>query len=486
MEKMYDVWVKNSFRFTGCAVEMVDNLDRMCQDLDAFLPFLIETMRWHAEEGDDEKMTSVKYAMQGMCRALRMARSISCMRQSVLCDQHSGLFESAVRAVDKVVLHMERFMADVEKELERLMCDDRYREDLQSLLAALQKGVEWVSVLLAERDVVGMAHRRRLDWNLHFRVPSGNMVCKDLSSCVWMALIGLLLLSLPYVPARDEESWCELFDQTCSRFLLSQRWKTVVQSYKDTLEKQMLKNCAGRRGRKAFLERQMKNNEKAMEELLRNYGMDYPGTATAHAKAHLCSMLFCRLNGLPASYGLVTLPGGTGSNACCMDNAALLEYLTREAKQKMLAEMVERITVEAPLHRWPDNGSFASDAPLDAIRQAIYRTITRKSDNGMPLFRTQTQWLAIYKVLEHYGLVNGEKGSLKRFAELMAMKWFPKAECPCSYDSMRNLKCREIRTAPYARWKEEFRNLPVARLYLAVAREMELQLVSQHVIDEPG
>ena len=76
-----------------------------------------------------------------------------------------------------------------------------------------------------------------------------------------------------------------------------------------------------------------------------------------------------------------------------------------------------------PKPHWSNNGAIAQDVPIDALRQAIFKTVTWKDDNGVQYFKSQSLWIAIYNVLQHYGLVPAQKGTMRQFATLMSEEW---------------------------------------------------------------
>lgn len=426
----------------------IGDFDKLCEELLLFIPVVFFHFQWMKANSCEQRIVSLRQLGYMLHNLLTMIRELLEIRPKVLCDEHCGRFEQRVRMIDGHVRHIKNFITDADE-----MIDEAVKKNPELItngilrqFADFNSLTEWLMELILDEDLLDRTAKKCDEWNLHYDLHLSAERNGDLRYWARTTLYCVTMLAVNQHENDSDAEFAELFTINFKAFLEGQYWQKCEAEFSERLNERFSNDILTRKEQMKYVNRQRKAQKEQIVAFLGGLGITYNGISTEKKRGELCRQMYAHLNG-------VNLTGDeTGTCEKNMRNDDLCRYFTMEAKLRFL-DMKKKeleVVVTQPPH-WPNNGCIAADAPIDALRQAIFKTVTWKDDKGKQYFKSQSMWIAVYNVLQHYGLVTGGKGTMTLFAELMSEKWMTAVKPICDYDSMKSTK-EELRKKDYLDW----------------------------------
>ena len=432
----------------------IGDFDKLCDEVLDFIPAVFFHFQWMKANNNDQRLVTLRHLGYMLYNLLVMIRELMDIRSKVLCDEHCKRFEQRVRQIDKHVRHIKNFITDADQTIDEAVkkCPECITKDVLRQFANFNSLSEWILDIMIDKDVLDRTAQKCDEWNLHYDLHFSAERNGDLRYWARMALNCVTMLAVNEHVNDSDVELAALFTTNYNAFLEGQYWQQCEAEYSDRLDERLKNELTGKKEQIKYINRQRKAQKEKINDFLSQLGISYNGINTEKKRGELCRQIYAHLNGVNMT--------GDDCSVCekNMKNDDLCRYFTMEAKLNLLdmrKKELETLNVTQP--HWPNNGAITDDTPIDALRQAIFRTVTWKDDKGKEkgkqYFKNQSMWIAVYNVLLHYEMVTKEKGSLKLFAELMAESWFAAVKPLCDYDSLKNTK-EDLRKKDFTEWNK--------------------------------
>ena len=450
----------------------IGDFDKLCEELLLFIPVVFFHFQWMKANSCEQRITALRQLGYMLINLLTMVKELLEIRPKVLCDEHCGRFERRVRKIDAHVRHIKNFITDADE-----MIDETVKKNPELITKGILRQfanfnnlTDWLMELIIDVDLLDKTAKKCDEWNLHYDPHLSAERNGDLRYWALTTLYCVTMLAVNEHVDDSDAELSELFTMNFNAFLEGQYWQKCEAEYSDRLNERFSTEMLNRKEQLKYINRQRKSQREQITSFLKMLGISYNGIGTDKKRGELCRQLYAHLNG-------VNMMGD--ENAVCeqnMSNDDLCRYFTMEARLNLLDMMKKELEIGGTHDsHWPNNGSIAADTPIGALRQAIFKTITWKDNQGKQYFKSQSMWIAIFNVLQHYGLVSGEKGTMKLFAQLMSEEWFTAVKPLCDYDSMKNTK-EELRKNDFTTWNKTlyYSYSRVAEIFIGFLKELHL------------
>lgn len=429
----------------------IGDFDKLCEELLLFIPVVFFHFQWMKANSDQQRVVTLRHLGYMLHNLLTMIKELMEIRPKVLCDEHCGRFEQRVRLIDQHVRHIMNFITDADETIDEMIKKnpELITNGVLRQFADFNDLADWLMEVMIDNDLLDRAAKKCDEWNLHYDLHLSVEGKGDLRYWSRTTLCCVTILAVNQHEKDSDAELAELFSMNFNAFLEGRYWKDCEAEFADRLNERFTTDLVTRREQMQYVGRQCKALKQDIERFLRELGISYNGIGSEKKRGKLCRQLYAHLNGVNMT---------DDESAICeknMTNNDLCRYFTMEANLRFLELKKKELSINAPSSRWKNNGAFVADVPIDALRQAIFKTITWKDEQGKQYFKNQSMWIAVFKVLQHYGLVTPEKGTMKLFAKLMSEEWFTAVTPLCDYDSLKNTK-EELRKTSYIEWNKKF------------------------------
>lgn len=474
MKTMFDMLASDGWpplaksKFT----KRIGDFDKLCEELLLFIPVVFFHFQWMKANSCEQRIISLRQLGYMLHNLLTMIRELLEIRPKVLCDEHCGRFEQRVRLIDGHVRHIKNFITDADE-----MIDETVKKNPELItngilrqFADFNSLTEWLMELILDVDLLDRTAKKCDEWNLHYDLHLSAERNGDLRYWARTTLYCVTMLAVNQHENDSDAELAELFTVNFNAFLEGQYWQKCETEFSDRLHERFASELLTRKEQLKYVNRQRKSQKEKISDFLAGLGITYNGINTDKKRGDLCRQMYAHLNGVNMS-GDDTAPCEKN-----MRNDDLCRYFTMEAKLRFLDLKKKELEVVGPTSSsWRNNGAIAPDVPINALRQAIFKTVTWKDDKGKQYFKNQSMWIAVYNVLQHYGLVTGGKGTMKLFADLMKDEWMTAVKPLCDYDSMKNTK-EALRKSDFNDWDKTlyFSYRHVADIFIGYLKEQHI------------
>ena len=450
----------------------IGDFDKLCEELLLFIPVVFFHFQWMNANSCEQRIVTLRQLGYMLFNLLTKIRELLEIRPKVLCDEHCGRFEQRVRQIDKHVRHIKNFITDADEMIDETVKTkpELITNGILRQFADFNSLTDWLMELIIDDDLLARTAKKCEEWNLHYDPHLSAEHNGDLRYWAKTTLYCVTMLAVNQHENDTDAELAELFTVNFNAFLEGQYWQKCEVEFSERLNERFANDLLTRNEKVKYVDRQRKAQRKQIVDFLSGLGISYSGIATDRKRGELCRQMYAHLNGVNM--------GGDETTACekNMRNDDLCRYFTMEAHLRLLdMKKKELETVPPSTPRWKNNGAISADTNTDHLRQAIFKTVTWKDERGNQYFKNKSMWIAIYNVTQHYGLVTGEKGTMKLFATLMAEDWMTAVKPLCDYDSMKNTK-EELRKTVFKDWNKTlyYGYWHVADIFVGNLKELHL------------
>ena len=453
----------------------IADFDNLCEELLMYIPVVFFQFQWMKIDRHEDRIIVLRHLGFLLCRLLNMIKDAMELRQKVLCDEHCDYFEVRIRRNDHFVKDIKNFITDADKTIAKAVQERTKPVDIGVLrqFARFNGLVKWVDELMSNEDLLNRSAELCNKWELHYDVHLLAERNDNLRRWARTTLYCMTMLAVYHHLNDSDEELGHLFDNSYNSYLESDYWKNCEENYNYWLRDRFKKDLQTHEAQLQYVNNECKTLMEDITAYLAAKGISYNGIDTERKRIDLCKQLYAHLNGVNMN---IYEYGNCEKN---MTNHQLCQYFMKEAHLRFLNKVKEELEAKPTSSlRWENNGCFTANAPTDALRQAIFRTVTYKDKNGKQYFKSQALWIAVYNVLQHYGFVSKEKGAMKLFAELMAEDWMTAVRPLCDRDSLKNTKM-ELRKKDFKEWNGTLYNSYFTVAKILIENMAELKLISK-------
>ena len=309
--------------------------------------------------------------------------------QKVLCDEHCGRFEQRVRLTSQHVRHIMNFITDADETIDELIKKNPglITNGVLRQFADFNGLADWLMEIVLDDDLLDRAAKKCDEWNLHYNIHIAVEKLGDLRYWSRTTLCCVTLLAVSQHEKDSDAELAELFSTNFNAFFEGRYWQDCEGEFADRLKERFVTDIVNRKEQMRYVSCQCKTQRQEIEKFLGGLGISYNGISSEKRRGKLCQQLYAHLNGVNMT---------DDENAVCernMTNNDLCRCFTMEAKLRFLDLKKRELGINTPLAHWKNNGVISADALTDALRQAIFRTITWKDSQDRQYFRIQFMWI---------------------------------------------------------------------------------------------
>ena len=445
----------------------VRNFEEEIDCLRQFVPRVFHLYHWFGATRRDEQLCTIEYLGNMLCRSLTSVRRLLQLRSQRMCDEHCREFEGMLHEINGIMISIEKF---VEKAENLFHHEFGNHERLTTLVSRSREDVGWLAMLSRNDRLAEIIHHKceRMNFLLNTRLMM--LPTQGFRQMSYAVMFGLMILTLPSHGMANDPTIIKLYQNSIDAYRRSDEGTQEVNGLEEVLKEEFqLKHIQTREQEITALTEQKISLKSEIRNFLTQFNISYNITLDERSVGILARKLYVQLNCTDSKKGKH------------MTDDDLTHYMTLYVKLQYLQERIDelkRIDNEGPVPPDPD-GYFAAQTPRQRVRRAIESTLRERKGDHCHVLSAQAHWLAVFRVLEEKDLA---RGTMKQFADLMCTEgWFPEADPPCNYKSMKSVPAIDVKLKPYAQWdpKADRRNAP----YKLVADTLVRYLGEQDLIE---